>query len=82
MLIIYAFKLFVSLCKAGMWICSEEACGSRCSIIGDPHYETFDGKKFDFMGHCSYYAMQYEDISVVVENEACSGLKSIFTIHI
>jgi von Willebrand factor len=60
-------------CEGGNWKCTALTCGARCSAIGDPHYVTFDGKRFDFMGKCSYYLMKTDQISVEAENVACSG---------
>lgn len=60
-------------CQGGNWKCTSITCGSRCAAIGDPHYSTFDGKRYDFMGKCSYYLMQTREMSVEAENVACSG---------
>ncbi|KAL7040824.1 hypothetical protein ACKWTF_000531 [Chironomus riparius] len=60
-------------CENGNWECSSKTCGSRCSSVGDPHYVTFDGKRYDFMGKCSYYLMKTDELTVEAENVACSG---------
>ncbi len=58
---------------AGVWQCTEARCGARCAARGDPHYTTFDGRHYDFMGKCSYYLMKGDNFSVEAENVACSG---------
>lgn len=60
-------------CENGNWNCTTITCAARCAAIGDPHYVTFDGKRFDFMGKCSYYLMKTDQLSVEAENVACSG---------
>lgn len=60
-------------CSEGKWVCTKLSCGSRCAAVGDPHYQTFDGRRFDFMGQCSYYLVKTESFSIEGENVACSG---------
>ena len=60
-----------SKCTAGKWNCTEDKCGARCIATGDPHYTTFDGQKFDFMGKCSYYLVKSSDFSITAENSLC-----------
>jgi von Willebrand factor len=60
-------------CGNGEWKCSDLNCGARCSAIGDPHYVTFDGKHYSFMGKCSYYLLKTDDLSVEAENVPCHG---------
>lgn len=65
--------LTFSTCEKGAWKCTDLNCGSRCGAVGDPHYRTFDGKRYDFMGKCSYYLLKAENFTVEAENVACPG---------
>ncbi|XP_031828807.2 hemolectin [Nomia melanderi] len=60
-------------CSSGKWICTQVRCSARCAVIGDPHYTTFDGKHYDFMGKCKYYLMKGDDYAIEGENVPCSG---------
>ncbi|XP_070690944.1 IgGFc-binding protein [Pempheris klunzingeri] len=65
------------VCKVlnGVLGCHMEGPG-LCIAKGDPHYTTFDGRKFDVYGNCTYLLTSYcpawgniEDFSVEVQNQ-------------
>ncbi|XP_027622483.1 mucin-2 [Tupaia chinensis] len=65
-------------CQNGRWACTQSVCHGTCSIYGSGHYITFDGKYYDFDGHCSYVAVQdycgqnsSGTFSIITENVPC-----------
>ena len=55
---------------------TEKPCSFSgiCSATGDPHYRTFDGKFYSFMGQCQYILAQDavdKQFLVIVDNFPC-----------
>ncbi|KAF4531557.1 hypothetical protein B566_EDAN013560 [Ephemera danica] len=59
-------------CANARWTCESQNTVT-CSATGDPHYTTFDGKKYDFMGQCSYYLVHHPTFSIEAENVGCGA---------
>ncbi|NXE36992.1 OTOG protein, partial [Ptilorrhoa leucosticta] len=41
-------------CIGGKWICTNLTCPAECSVSGDTHFVTFDGRKYTFQATCQY----------------------------
>ncbi|NXU09596.1 OTOG protein, partial [Pardalotus punctatus] len=41
-------------CIGGKWICTNLTCPAECSVSGDTHFMTFDGRKYTFQATCQY----------------------------
>jgi integrin beta 3 len=64
--------------KLGCFLISGAAV---CSATGDPHYKTFDGRRYNFMGKCEYVLAKdsNETFIILQDSEPCGRGKAACT---
>ncbi|KAK2858572.1 hypothetical protein Q5P01_003192 [Channa striata] len=63
------------VCKNRRWHCSQSPCAGVCVATGDPHYVTFDGRCYSFLGDCQYVLARETSglFAVTGENVPCGS---------
>jgi hypothetical protein len=52
------FNIFFSTCSTGSWQCSKSACPRTCTVMGNGHIDTYDGKTYTLIGSCQYTLLE------------------------
>uniref|UniRef100_A0A8C9MPI5 Otogelin n=1 Tax=Serinus canaria TaxID=9135 RepID=A0A8C9MPI5_SERCA len=61
-------------CIGGKWICTNFTCPAECSVSGDTHFMTFDGRKYTFQATCQYILAKSRSsgtFTVSLQNAPC-----------
>ncbi|XP_037696228.1 otogelin isoform X3 [Choloepus didactylus] len=61
-------------CMAGKWVCSTAVCPAECSVTGDIHFTTFDGRRYTFPATCQYVLAKSRSsgtFTVTLQNSPC-----------
>ncbi|XP_043084733.1 mucin-2 [Puntigrus tetrazona] len=71
-------------CTDGMWNCTQKACYGTCTIYGEGHFRTFDGKSYSLYRECKHTIArdncnmdQTLSFSLVTQNKLCETTNTI-----
>ncbi|XP_069813259.1 otogelin-like protein [Dendropsophus ebraccatus] len=62
------------ICTGGIWNCTEHECPAECSVVGDSHFTTFDGRYFTFLGLCQYILVKgigKDRFTITLQKSSC-----------
>ncbi|XP_059362862.1 otogelin-like protein [Carassius carassius] len=74
----------VCVCMGGVWNCTENNCTAECTVMGDAHVTTFDGRIFMHMGSCQYVLVKSRGstkFTVTLQYTACGESQEHSCIH-
>uniref|UniRef100_A0A671KM56 Otogelin-like protein n=1 Tax=Sinocyclocheilus anshuiensis TaxID=1608454 RepID=A0A671KM56_9TELE len=74
----------VCVCMGGVWNCTENNCTAECTVMGDAHVTTFDGRIFMHMGSCQYVLVKSRGstkFTVTLQYRACGESQEHSCIH-
>ncbi|XP_031619246.1 von Willebrand factor-like [Contarinia nasturtii] len=59
-------------CQNGQMNCAAKKYSRiRCAAYGDPHYKTFSGYRYDFMGQGTFRMVKSDEIEIFAHNAGC-----------
>ncbi|KAM9860597.1 mucin-5B-like [Aulostomus maculatus] len=65
--------------------CIHYECECVCSVWGESHYKTFDGKSYTFKENCSYYLVKEilskYNLTIILNNHDCDPSDSSFCVQ-
>ncbi|XP_072566142.1 otogelin-like protein [Paramormyrops kingsleyae] len=72
------------VCMGGVWNCTEGNCTAECSIMGNSHITSFDGRIFTHLGTCQYVLVKSRGSTrfmVTLQNVPCGERQEHPCIH-